>query len=348
MSDRLPPQGLWSHQAEAIDLVRAGRSVAVATGTASGKSLCYQLPVAEAVAAGGTSLLVYPTKALAQDQLQALDRWMPDGSVAATYDGDSTAEERVFVRSNASAILTNPEMLHHGILSNHARWGSFLHDLRIVVIDELHTLRGVFGTHVAQILRRLRRLVLHYGGVEPTFVFTSATVGDPQHLASQLCGRAVRAVTTDASPRGQRSIALWNPASEERSAGSEGRWSVHAEAALLAGRLIRARTCGPWSSAGPAEAPNWSPPTSAGSSTPTTRTASARTGPATCPPNDARSNPSCSRARSRAWSRPAHSSSVSTSAGSTPWCCAGTRAPSRRSGSRPAGRAAPMPRRSRC
>ncbi len=240
LEQRLPAEGLWAHQSEAIDLVRAGRSVAVATGTASGKSLCYQLPVGEAVAAGGTALLIYPTKALAQDQLQALDRWMPEGSVAATYDGDSTAEERVFVRSNASAILTNPEMLHHGILSNHARWGAFLHDLRVVVVDELHTLRGVFGTHVAQILRRLRRLVLHYGGVEPTFVFTSATVGDPQHLASQLCGRAVRAVTTDASPRGQRSIALWNPASEERSAGSEGRWSVHAEAALLAGRLIRA------------------------------------------------------------------------------------------------------------
>ena len=239
LAHRLPEGGLWSHQARAIDLVRAGTSVAVATGTASGKSLCYQLPVAEAALHGGTSLLVYPTKALAQDQLQALDHWMPDGAVAATYDGDSTPEERLYVRSNARALLTNPEMLHHGILSNHARWAAFLHDLRVVVVDELHTLRGVFGTHVAQILRRLRRLVLHYGGVEPTFVFTSATVGEPERLASQLCGSPVTAITDDASPRGHRSIALWNPAAEDRSSSDDGRWSVHAEAGLLAARLIR-------------------------------------------------------------------------------------------------------------
>ena len=175
LADRLPHPRLWSHQARAIDLARDGRSIALASGTASGKSLCFQVPIAEAAIEGGTSLLVYPTKALAQDQLQALARWGVPGLVAATYDGDCTPEERTWVRDSANVVLTNPEMLHQAVLANHRRWAQFLHRLRFVVIDELHTLRGVFGTHVAQILRRLRRLVLHHGGTEPTFVFTSAT-----------------------------------------------------------------------------------------------------------------------------------------------------------------------------
>ena len=134
----LPIDGFWTHQAEAIDLARAGRSVAVATGTASGKSLCYQAPIAEAVAEGlrpATALLVFPTKALAQDQLRALTQLEIPRLVAATYDGDCRPEERTWVRTHANVLLTNPEMLHHGILPNHARWATFLMRLRYVVVD---------------------------------------------------------------------------------------------------------------------------------------------------------------------------------------------------------------------
>ncbi|CAN5429528.1 DEAD/DEAH box helicase [soil metagenome] len=232
----LPHRELWAHQARAIDLARDGQSLVVASGTASGKSLCYQLPIAEAVLDGGTALMAYPTKALAQDQLTSLTSWEVPGLTAATFDGDCTPEEKSWVREHANVLLTNPEMLHQSILANHQRWVPFLQQLRFVVIDELHNLRGVFGTHVAQILRRLRRLIRHYGGAEPTFVFTSATIGDPGVLASSLCGVDVQVVTDDASPSGHRSVALWNPAEE-----TDGeRWSTNAEAALLASRLITA------------------------------------------------------------------------------------------------------------
>jgi len=232
----LPHTELWSHQARAIDLARDGHSVALASGTASGKSLCYQIPIAEAVLDGGTALMVYPTKALAQDQLLSFAGWGVPGLTAATYDGDCTFEERSWVRDHADVVLTNPEMLHQAMLANHPRWVPFLQRLRVVVIDELHTLRGVFGTHVAQVLRRLRRLVRHHGGVEPTFVFTSATIGSPGELASQLCGLDVQVVDDDASPSGPRDVALWNP-----SEASEGaRWSTNSEAALVASTLIGA------------------------------------------------------------------------------------------------------------
>ncbi len=210
---RLPFDRFWSHQATAIDLARSGRSVAVATGTASGKSLCYQVPIAEAVGSPvrpATSLLVFPTKALAQDQLRALTRLDVPRLVAATYDGDSGPEERTWVRGNANVLLTNPEMLHHGILPHHGRWATFLMRLRYVVIDELHMLRGVFGTHVAHLLRRLRRLCARYGS-DPTFIFSSATIGEPGRLASELCGLDVAEVTDDGSPRGERRFVLWNP-----------------------------------------------------------------------------------------------------------------------------------------
>ncbi len=208
----------WSHQAEAIELLRAGVSVAVATGTASGKSLCYQAPIAEAVtdrADPATAMLLFPTKALAHDQLRALGRLGLPGLVAACYDGDAGVDERSWIRRNANVLLTNPEMLHHGILPTHPRWATFLMRLRYVVIDELHVLRGVFGTHVAQLLRRLRRLCAKYGS-EPTFVFSSATIGDPGRLASELVGVPVEAVTGDGSPRGDRLFALWNPPVDER------------------------------------------------------------------------------------------------------------------------------------
>jgi DEAD/DEAH box helicase domain-containing protein len=219
--DRLGVERLWSHQAEAIDHLRAGRSVAVATGTASGKSLCFQAPIAEAVATGlrpGTSLLLFPTKALAQDQLRALTALEVPGLVAATYDGDCSPEERTWVRAHANVVLTNPEMLHVGLLPHHARWATFFLRLRYVVVDELHTLRGIFGSHVAHLLRRLRRICAHYGS-HPTFAFTSATIGEPARLASELCGLPVEEVTADGSPRGERTFVLWNPAGDEADGG---------------------------------------------------------------------------------------------------------------------------------
>jgi DEAD/DEAH box helicase domain-containing protein len=210
----VPDGGLWTHQAEAIEAIRAGRSVVVATGTASGKSLCYQLPIAESIVSGlrsGTSLLVYPTKALAQDQLRALGALDIPGLRAATYDGDASRQERTWARSNANVILTNPEMLHHGLLPHHGKWATFLKRLDYVVIDELHVLRGIFGTHVAHLARRLRRVCARYGS-DPTFVFSSATIGEPERLASELCGKEVVAVTDDGAPCAERRIALVQPA----------------------------------------------------------------------------------------------------------------------------------------
>ncbi|MFV0258847.1 MAG: DEAD/DEAH box helicase [Acidimicrobiales bacterium] len=214
----VPTGGLWRHQVEAIDLVRAGTSVAVATGTASGKSRCYQIPIAEAVVAGlraQTSMLIYPTKALAQDQLRSFGALDVPGLTAATYDGDTSPSQRTAARSRANVVLTNPEMLHHGILPHHGKWATFLKRLRYVVIDELHVLRGVFGTHVGHLLRRLRRLCLRYGN-DPTFVFTSATIGEPARLAGELCGKAVTAVTGDASPCAERRLVVVQPAVVDR------------------------------------------------------------------------------------------------------------------------------------
>ena len=210
----LPTGGLYRHQAEAIDLIRRGRSVVIATGTASGKSLCFQIPIAESVATGlraGTSLLLYPTKALAQDQLRAFNELDVKGLKAATYDGDASRDERTWARNHANVLLTNPEMLHHGLLPHHGKWATFLKRLDYVVIDELHVFRGIFGTHLAHVLRRLRRMCQRYGS-DPTFVFCSATIGRPDELAAELCGKDVTAVTADGSPYGRRHIALVQPA----------------------------------------------------------------------------------------------------------------------------------------
>jgi len=214
ISEAVPSGGLWSHQAEAIDLIRDGHSVVIATGTASGKSLCYQLPIAESIVGGlrsGTSLLMYPTKALAQDQLRSLGALGIPGLRAATYDGDASRQQRSWARGNANVILTNPEMLHHGLLPYHAKWATFLKRLDYVVIDELHVLRGIFGTHVAHLLRRLRRACALYGS-DPTFVFSSATIGQPERLASELCAKDVVAVTDDGAPYAERRIAVVQPA----------------------------------------------------------------------------------------------------------------------------------------
>ncbi|MDZ7676801.1 MAG: DEAD/DEAH box helicase [Acidimicrobiales bacterium] len=236
---RLGVDALYTHQAEALDLVRRGRSVAVATTTASGKSLIYQAAIGEAAVdpgGPGTALCIYPTKALAHDQLRSFwDLGLP-GVVPAAYDGDAGRDERVDARRNATVLLTNPEMLHCGILPNHAAWMRVLARLRYVVIDELHLFRGIFGSHVAHVIRRLRRLAAHYGA-EPTFICTSATVGAPAELATEITGVDVTAVTDDGSPTGPRTLAVWNPPLLDADEGV--RASAHSEAAGLVADLVR-------------------------------------------------------------------------------------------------------------
>ncbi len=229
---------LWSHQADAINAIRQGEHVVIATSTASGKSRCFQIPIAEAVTdpdQPGTALLIYPTKALAQDQLRSFQHLNLNAVVAGTYDGDTPANLRGLLRRQANVLLTNPEMLHHGMLSQHPQWGHFLRRLRYVVIDELHVLRGVFGTHVAHVLRRLRRLCdLH--GANPTFIFTSATIGQPERLAKSLCGMPVTAISDDGSPSGGRSFALVDPPVFDETTGE--RLSPLRQAARLGADLI--------------------------------------------------------------------------------------------------------------
>ena len=234
---------LWSHQAEAIALARSGTHVVVATGTASGKSLCYQLPVFEALLGPGhrTALYLAPTKALAHDQLRAIRSFALTGVRAASYDGDTPAEERPMVRRNANLVLTNPDMLHQGILPGHERWGAFLGRLSVVVVDEAHTLRGVFGSHVAAVLRRLRRLANRYGA-DPTFVLASATLGNPAELASKLIGLPVEEVTADGSPRGRVTFALWEPPLLDETTGQRRSANVDASNWLAAGVEAGVRT----------------------------------------------------------------------------------------------------------
>ncbi|MGH9186812.1 MAG: DEAD/DEAH box helicase, partial [Acidimicrobiales bacterium] len=242
LRERLPGTGLWAHQAAAIDLIRNGQAVAVSTGTASGKSLCYQLPVAEAAAdpiRRGTALLVFPTKALAHDQLRALADLNLPGVVPAAYDGDCTPEERTWVRRHANVVFTNPEMLHCALLPHHARWATFLMRLRHVVVDELHVFRGIFGTHVAHLLRRLRRVAAHYRAT-PTFVFTSATIGSPAGLGTALCGLPVEGITDDGSPRGERLVALWRPPLVDPDDPQSPRLSPHGETAGLVSEFVAA------------------------------------------------------------------------------------------------------------
>jgi DEAD/DEAH box helicase domain-containing protein len=202
--------GLWSHQAEAADLVHRGQNVIIATGTASGKSLSYLVPALSSVLDGGTILYLTPTKALAADQLRALNELDVPELRAATFDGDTSFEERAWVRKHANYVLTNPDMLHRTLLPRHANWSSFWRRLRMVVVDECHGYRGVFGSHVAQILRRLRRICTRYGSA-PAFVLSSATASEPGAFAMRLTGLQMAEVTTDASPRGATTFALWEP-----------------------------------------------------------------------------------------------------------------------------------------
>ena len=211
---------LWAHQVEAAELAHRGQHVVISTGTASGKSFAYQAPALTALTAGRsgsplrgnrlpTVLYLSPTKALAADQLLGLAG--ASGLMrGATVDGDNSREQRTWARDHANYILTNPDTLHHTMLPAHARWSRFLAGLSYVVIDECHHYRGVFGAHLAQIIRRLRRIAEHYGA-SPTFILASATIAQPEVSAGRITGLEVRAVTEDASPHGPTTIALWEP-----------------------------------------------------------------------------------------------------------------------------------------
>jgi DEAD/DEAH box helicase domain-containing protein len=209
----------------------------LATGTASGKSLCYQIPIVESALAGdaATALLVFPTKALAQDQLRSLSEWLVPTLLPSTYDGDTGPDDRARIRKHAKVVLTNPEMLHMGILPTHERWATFFMRLQYVVVDELHTLRGIFGSHVAHVLRRLRRVAAHYGST-PTFCFASATIGNPAALASALCGLPVEAVDDDGSPQSERMFACWQRPLLDEHTGA--RASANVETADLVARFV--------------------------------------------------------------------------------------------------------------
>ncbi|HYO17507.1 MAG TPA: DEAD/DEAH box helicase, partial [Dermatophilaceae bacterium] len=210
--------GLWSHQREAADRAHDGTHVVISTGTASGKSLGYLLPVLSAVVdgsaaasgRGATALYLSPTKALAGDQLARLTALAVPGLRAATYDGDTPPDERRWIRDHSQYVLTNPDLVHHSLLPGHPRWAPFLRSLRYVVIDECHVYRGIFGSHLAALLRRLRRVAAHYDSF-PTFILASATVADPQAQASALIGMPVRPVTLDGSPRESMTFGLWEP-----------------------------------------------------------------------------------------------------------------------------------------
>jgi DEAD/DEAH box helicase domain-containing protein len=232
----------WTHQALAAELARSGQHVVLSTGTGSGKSLAYQLAVLSALCTEkkATALYLAPTKALGADQLRAvrgLD--LPDVR-AASFDGDTPTAERDWVRAHSRWVFSNPDMLHRGILPRHDRWARFFRRLAFVVVDECHSYRGVFGSHVALLLRRLRRVAAHYGA-NPVFVLASATVADPAGLASRLTGVPCAAVTEDGSPRGGRTVALWEPPLLPDLTGENGspvRRSAGAEAARIMADLI--------------------------------------------------------------------------------------------------------------
>jgi DEAD/DEAH box helicase domain-containing protein len=228
---------LYAHQAEAYEAAQRGGNVIVTTGTASGKTLAFNLPVLDALAADrhARALYLYPTKALAQDQARSLGELGVPGVRAAIYDGDTPPERRRQIRGWANLVLTNPDMLHIGVLPRHDLWGDFLHNLRFVVVDEAHVYRGVFGSHVANVLRRLHRLARIYGS-EPQFLLASATIANPAELACALTGEEAAVVEDDAAPRAERTIALWNPPLLDAEAGI--RASALGEASRLLAGLV--------------------------------------------------------------------------------------------------------------
>ncbi|HZP83144.1 MAG TPA: DEAD/DEAH box helicase [Chthonomonadaceae bacterium] len=230
---------LYAHQAEAVNAARDGEHVTVVTATASGKTLCYNLPVLDAVLSDSRARAFYlfPTKALAQDQLGKLNDFGLFPTVRfATYDGDTPAADRRFIKKGAHIVLTNPDMLHVGILPYHTTWSGFLANLKYVVVDEMHTYRGVFGAHVAHILRRLRRACAFYGA-DPQFLCCSATIANPEELTRRLTGvDGPIVVNENGAPSGPRTFVFWNPPLVDLEQGQ--RRSAHVEATALFTDLV--------------------------------------------------------------------------------------------------------------
>ncbi|HEV3381875.1 MAG TPA: DEAD/DEAH box helicase [Trebonia sp.] len=235
----------WTHQSLAASLARSGRHVILATRAASGKSAGYLAAALSEILDGGTALYLAPTKALAADQLRSVRALSVPGVRAAAFDGDSTAAERSWAQAHANYLLTNPDMLHSGILPAHARWRGFFKRLRVVIVDECHGYRGVFGAHVAQVLRRLRRVAAHYapsgpGPSGPVFILASATITDPAACARLLTGLDAVPVTADGSPRPPLTFALWEPPPLHTRPGERARRAVTSEAAELLAGLVKA------------------------------------------------------------------------------------------------------------
>jgi len=206
---------LYSHQALAFELASEGKHLVVATPTASGKSLCYNLPILQALASdrSATALYLFPTKALARDQEEALRALMRDADLnvgAITYDGDTPNDARRAARQRAGVLLSNPDMLHAGIMPHHTGWARLFSNLKYVVIDELHSYRGVFGSHLANVIRRLQRIARFHGS-SPRFLFASATIGNPREHASRICGEPVELVDESGAPTGHRQLVVYNP-----------------------------------------------------------------------------------------------------------------------------------------
>ena len=227
---------LYTHQLEAYEAA-AHSNLAITSGTASGKSLAFNLPVLDGIARQPKSraLYLYPTKALAQDQARKLAQLRPPGLREAIYDGDTPKEERPAIRRQNNLVLTNPDMLHVGVLPHHKSWGNFFANLGWVVVDEAHTYRGVFGSHVANVLRRLRRVARAYGS-EPRFLLASATIANPVELAEELVGTPFELIDDDGAPRAGREIAMWNPPLIDKATGT--RRSPLSEAADLLAELV--------------------------------------------------------------------------------------------------------------
>src|SRR5262245_43827936 len=228
---------LWSHQAEALYAAAAGPTI-VTTGTASGKSLCFNLPVLHTLSSDSRAraLYLYPAKALAQDQARALHALSVPRARPAIYDGDTPREERQQIRRRSNIVLSNPDMLHLGILPNHRAWGDFFKNLAFVVVDEAHVYRGIFGSNVANVLRRLRRVCDNYGS-NPRFLLASATIANPGELATKLTGLDdISVIDRDGSPGFKRTIAMWNPPITDDATAA--RRSPLAEAADLLAELV--------------------------------------------------------------------------------------------------------------
>tara|TARA_B100000315_G_scaffold257393_1_gene306093 strand:- start:6242 stop:8572 length:2331 start_codon:yes stop_codon:yes gene_type:complete len=246
--DALDIKQLYSHQATAIKEVRDGRHIVIVTGTASGKTLCYTIPVLEKLLTNSlsTMLFIYPTKALAQDQLRALGDFQDQETgiqfMAGTYDGDTPQNLRRRLRDGGNIILTNPDMLHQGILPQHTRWNRFFTNLKFVVIDEVHAYRGVFGSHLANVIRRLSRICKHYGS-SPQFICSSATIANPGQHAERICGVPMHLIDNDGAPRGPKRFILWNPPPLKNAArGDADNWRIGGDRRGPLGEAIQLMT----------------------------------------------------------------------------------------------------------